>query len=300
MMDILSPYYHLAPLSSFATLEISDGNVSALYHFSDEVDSSGNANTLTNVGSITFSTTSILSTGAVLNGTDQYFYTDAPVSTQTDNWGFAGWVYVSDTTVADTVFHNGPLDQSPSDTGYSLGIGDGSFDGVSEGNNAIGLANGVAWKDFAQSLGGTGWKHLVMQRSSGTWYLYVNGTESATTFSGAPSAPTENTLIGTLGTVTPALLGATIDEFVFIDRPFTSDEIAALYNSGSGNEVCVTVGCASTSTPTSTASSSDLNASDRLLTYLFYVSDGIWFFCVFVVLFGVLSYVFVTRHGSHN
>ena len=81
------------------------------------------------------------------------------------------------------------------------------------------------------------WNHFVVYKNSSTTKTYINGvdwTSSAYSTPGNVLAFNQSLFIGNYdGSSTTAIDGA-IDEFAYWNRQLTTDEIAELYNSGSG------------------------------------------------------------------
>jgi hypothetical protein len=121
--------------------------------------------------------------------------------------------------------------------GYAIYIGSGNeFTGVVS-------TNGTATKTVAATTFGplslNTWYHgvFVVDSTAGTLDVYVNGTLSnSDTFSNGINNSSAPFKIGG-HTSTSSLFDGRVDEVLIYDRALTSDEVAQLYNGGSGYEI---------------------------------------------------------------
>ena len=185
-----------------------DANFKAVWHLQGTLDSTNNDKDLTASGATTYSNGK-LAGSYTFDGSNDYLGSSL-VTSVTDDWTMSAWVYLSSTSVSGCFVHNGKGTYTVQD-GYSMGVGNGVY--TTAGNNLLGLADQVAWKNFAYAIGPAGWHYVVVKRSGGTWYAYVDGAQSGTTFGGAPNTPTDNTWIGGAGSNNPgAYFNGKIDE----------------------------------------------------------------------------------------
>lgn len=264
----------LTPALSFASVEISDGSVKALYHLEDTVDSSGNGKNLTNNGSVTF-TASKLSNGSNF-GTSN----NTKSLNIVDNLGIAGgsismacWVNISTQPSLNAEFGliaQGDTTNFVRNTFQYYDVG-----GV-KNIRARRTRENVANDDvtYTQTLTTDTWYHLAYVYSGSLLSLYFNGSVVATgSVSGnGTGGITANYL--DLGAENENLVGkmsGLSDECVVTNTALSTTTINALYNSGSGAEVCVVVGCGGGS-GTSTTSTSNLlmsSSTDQVVGQVF-------------------------------
>lgn len=279
----------LLPISTFGAVEISDGSVKALYHLEDAVDASGNGYNLSNYQSVGF-TSGILGNGADYltttnnNGSGAYqdykqLVTRGFNLSASSNWTISTWFKPND-VVAGTNYDEG-------NNIFSLGNNTNKNEFlVGNISNKIGvnmLAVGVSASEAQANYTFT----------NGTWYLMTvikNGTAMSLYINGAfvvaaTDAVTDGSACGADCAINGLLIGAVgvnnadnystrhadtmFDEFVVTTSVISSSTLSALYNAGAGDEVCVTVGCGNTVTPTSTDSFCDSEICQQNEEYLF-------------------------------
>lgn len=218
---------------SQALYEISDGSIKALYHFSDETDSSGNGYNLTNNHASTFGT-GLLTTATYLDGTNDYFNSSATVfNSATTTYGI--WFYITQGTSYQVI-------ASRRDAGGTFG-----WELARDLNSPYALrltCRGASACDIIGTIQlTTGWHYAWISYNSSSISLYQDGVLVAT--DPAPYGVMTGTADLLLGK-RPAgdFLNGRLDEtFYSTSTISTTTHLALLYNSGSGNEICVTAGC---------------------------------------------------------
>lgn len=238
----------LFPLISSAAYEISDGSVKALWHFEDTVDSSGNGHNLTNNGTVTFPAAK-LSNGAQSNGSNSLSVNS---NLGIDGGTFMLNIWVKNATTFDAAGEHIFMQQSANtDTSYAiLGYDSGGTKHLVFRRERVGTTN--CQVDVAYTLTAGTWYFLSITYAGTTLEGYVNNVSQGTqTCSGNGTGASDKTeLFAKNG---GEFWTGTLDEGV-VQNSVSTSTIAALYNSGNGQEVCTAVGCAS-GTSTSTSSS---------------------------------------------
>ena len=133
--------------------------------------------------------TGIIGKAQVFDGSNDFITGATSPTVATTNITMSAWANVLTTSEKGTIVHNG----SNAGNGYTLGVGNTTLD--TAGNNLIVLLDGVAFLNFAKSIG-TGWHLLSVTRGANTWLGYVDGVVSATTFTTNPTAPNTGFRIG--------------------------------------------------------------------------------------------------------
>jgi hypothetical protein len=204
-------------LFAYYKLDESSGNAS---------DSSGNGYTLTNNGTVTY-TTGKINNGALFDNT---------IGKNLDyngNLGFAGggtrtyacWVNVSSFSATGYILDN-------TTTTAGSGSANKRFILYSENDSKIHMYAGT--NEVLTSALSTGtWYFVVVTQNGTTWELFLNGTSQGTTSMGSATISDNSFRIGE----SHAGGGAgksTTDEVGIWGRVLTSSEITSLYNSGTG------------------------------------------------------------------
>jgi len=233
-------------LSRAATLyEISDGSVKGLYYLNSDStflnDSSGNGNTLTNTGTVTSTAGPIAGLGAALaNGTD-YLHTTGNILSNATNTSIAFWVNVTSTSQHGYMLCNGTCDST-----NGWGFAQGNTDSGNSGSNLI-VRDTAVGPHVIQSLSRATWYFVVVTISpTSVFNVYVNGSNVKTFTQSFPLATTPFAIFadGAGDRIFPT--GNAIAEPMITNNVLTQAQITAMYNGGSGVEVCTTAGCAST------------------------------------------------------
>lgn len=193
----------------------------------NSLDSSGNGKNGTDTDISYGSIYGYIKQGALFNGTTSYISTAIPM-TVTNNFTIFAWAYFSGTSLKGCVLSLGSL--SDNLVGYSIGVGDTTFNG--NGNNLIGLIDGIAWLATTRAIG-TGWHMIGLQRISNQWYTVLDGVQTSFASTTNPNAPTTAAVIGanhpTHATDKRYFTGY-IDEVIVEDRGWTSDELLTYFN----------------------------------------------------------------------
>jgi len=221
-----------------AAYEILNGSVVGLYHLEDVSDSSGNGYNLTNVGSVAFST-ALLSNGADIGSNQWLTYpSNMGWASTNDSFSVAFWFKQNAeiTSSEETLFH---LDSSAAGDYNYIGY---QYNG---GNRRFYYGYNSGYEADYISLG-TGWHFFVYTRDgSGDRNLYLDGQSVASNTTNLVYNPGDNQFsIGSyVNNSTNGTTNGVFDETVFFNTVISTSTISALYNGGSGNQVCVTSGC---------------------------------------------------------
>lgn len=195
----------------------------AFYRLDDLTDSSGNGNTLTNNGGVTFSTGKI---GYAADFGSNYLSTSGNLGQNTGS-GFSLSIWFKKTNENNNVIASSEVSDF-----------NGWFISANNNNNIYFLAGtGGSWSTF-NTLGTyitNAWTHLVITASSGgNVSYYINGSlatsASSVSWTAAPLYIGKNIIDGTL-------FGGQIDAVGIWNRALTLGEISSLYNYGAGLEI---------------------------------------------------------------
>ena len=110
--------------------------------------------------------------------------------------------------------------------------GDGSFNGygiylrLTDSHRLVILNGGVGWcsSTWVPTPGQT--YHVVAVRRSGTWELWINGSQLSTSGNPTPNTPSGNTFVG-------GRFGGFIDEPAIYNTALSGAQILSHYNAGS-------------------------------------------------------------------
>jgi len=247
--------------TAYAAYEISDGSVKALYHLEDTVDSSGSGLNLTNQNTATFDTGK-LGDAVYLNGTNLlYTSTTTGLPNGADARGYAFWIYQTTANVAYSVSHGSAATDeavqvtTDTDTGDDIGI-----DIYNHGAAGTSDMNANTWELVICNYPGSGT----------TVTCYVNNGSADPIDLGYTLNTGESTFrIG--NAVSGALkLTGRVDELVILNREFTEEERTELWNEGSGQEICVSVGCGGGTPPPATSTTATSTPFENLASLTFY------------------------------
>ena len=190
-------------------------------------DYSGNGNTGTVVGGVTFGEpgalpTVPLRTSALFDGSTGYVAIPTP-TTATANVSLVAWV-----NMPATASHGALINLGSGDTiGYGIGIG--SADWEVAGTDLIALYDQVRWVPSGHSLS-TGW-HMValVLNVSGYPDIYVDGVSVYSDSSGAPAAPSGQSSIASNYGQSTRYWGGDIAEVAIFPTALTAAQVAALW-----------------------------------------------------------------------
>ena len=229
---------------AYAVVEISDGSIKTLWHMEDATDSSGNGKNLTATGGSFTCTGKLgagcwdsLSTTANLNN----LILTATSGLPTGDFTIGYWMNV----------------QTAMATGYTLG-GKTEVD-VGFAYNALCVANSFEFKvqntcpSFtAFNLGTATWKFVVLERLGTKSDLWVDNALNGNETDGDALvwALFRINGLGFVGAGGDTGHDFLIDEVFLSNVAISTSTRDSLYNTGTGDTICVTVGCA---TPASAA-----------------------------------------------
>lgn len=212
-------------------MALSDNLVS--YYKLDE--SSGNAsdsvgsNTLTNVGTATYSSAKI-NNGIDLNGSSQYLNGGNVLNLTTGAWTFSAWIKV--TTTGSFEFVGGKSESAGTSDWYMR---------VTNGNKAeIQFRNGASSNQVvgAVTVADNTWHHVVGLRNGTNVLLYVDGSADGSATDNNYNC--SNSLDFHLGADSAGALNfkfnGQIDEVGIWNRALSGTEITELYNAGAGKQ----------------------------------------------------------------
>jgi hypothetical protein len=210
-----------------------DANLVAYYKLEDTADSKG-SNTLTNSGSVSFSTGKF-GNGALFSGSNA-LYTASVFGIGTTNFSMSAWVYIPSTSLSGAFVKVGKdATGGGANTGYGMGVGGTQYD--NSGNNFILLYEGVRWIGTGTALG-TGWHHVVMTvDGSSVPRAYIDGVFINSYSGTGPVAPTTYSSIGAVvGNSTSNINykisnGVIVDDVAILSRALTASEVKSIYTS---------------------------------------------------------------------
>ena len=234
----------LVPAVSSAAYEISDGSVKALYHF--------NGSSADQTGSYNGSDNSMGYPAGLLGSGSAYF---SVLGSGIDvGAGAIGGITTGPMTIGAWI-------KTSCGSAFNAEWGDyqggaGAFDSVlvhNDGNVEFEVYNGSAADDLSSSglnVCNNAWHFIVAMRDGSNLKIYIDGADhssGAVADNGRNIQPSNgvheywgrNPLIGA-----NAQMYGYFDESFILNRALTPTEITALYNSGTGQEICLTSGCA--------------------------------------------------------
>ncbi|MGV9001532.1 MAG: LamG-like jellyroll fold domain-containing protein [Candidatus Saccharimonadaceae bacterium] len=136
------------------------------------------------------------------------------------------WVYQATASASGQYIKYG----SPTDLGFAIGIGTGTFNNSISGPSIVGLFEGVRWIDTTISLG-TGWHFLsLVLNSAGTPLIYRDGALIGTYSGSITAIPAGN--ITRIGGHTNRFVTGSIDDVRVYNRALSTSEISQLYTIG--------------------------------------------------------------------
>ena len=197
------------------------------------LDRSGNnsTGTLTSMSRSTSPVVGKLGQGLKFDGTSSYISVSGNPTTAIDNWTLAAWV--NPATIPQRVVSNYPgmVVYNGNDIG-GYGFGVGAAD--SSGSNFMGLYGSVVWLDSGYTFPSANkWYYLVMKRSAGTVSFYVNGAQTANTYTNTPNAVQTGFTIGfEVSTPRDSYFNGPIDDVRIYNRALSAGEVQQLYRQG--------------------------------------------------------------------
>lgn len=210
-------------------------NLVAYYPLADRLDVVGTHH-FTNYSSATFPAGKV-GNCVSLNGAS-YLRSGTPVSGVIANLSMFMWVYLSGTSLRGCFANNGA--DAILSSGYGIGVGSTDMDTL--GNNLIGLCDNVGWMNFNKAIGAAGWHWVGFTRGASVWTGYVDNVASATTFTTTPVTPTSDWIVGANCPLNPyagnslyrRMFTGKVDELGFWTKVLSTQERADLYNGGAG------------------------------------------------------------------
>jgi len=264
------------PWTGFASYEISDGSIKALYHLDgDSVDATGNGlnGTDYSISYITGKVGQAATTTSLVSGVDGcgriVIDDDDLFDVTTNDFSIGGWFKFNELATTYSYLFT-----------KSNGNGFNEWEMLAPNSSDVarfvtfGATTAPPTLDGSEQIDNNAWRFIVMYRDGSERYIYLDGNfhVSSTNATVANVDNTNKVVIGGYdsGGLTYALCGA-MDEVFFMNRVITPTEITALYNSGNGEAICTSVGC-DDSAPSSTTSSSTLvdivNYADFFIDFL--------------------------------
>jgi len=246
----------------FGAYEISDGSIKGLWHCnSDYLDSSGNGNNGTAYGNASLSTTTMkLGNGSCYynGGTGDYvdFTSDNYFSFQNGDFTINTWVNPTQVNTENSIWTYGTITNQRAWGLLYKNNGHLTFyysvDGV----------NDPAEVYTTSSFETATWQMFTVKRTGGRIYFYKNGTllnAGGTAFTATLFNSSGPLVSGRFMNYAGNQMKGYIDESLISVNALSDTQISALYNAGSGNEICLTTGCAETTT---TSTSTSLTSED--------------------------------------
>jgi len=213
----------MAALELFSTPLFLDANLQAYYRLEGNSNDAKNSNNGTDT-SISYSVTNAkFGQAADFPSSNAGSYIAIPVSiSATHDFTLHCWVYIPSTSQLGTFIKIGDAS-----SGYAIGVGSGTM--TSNGNNLIGLYEGVSWLDSATAIG-TG-LHMVdlVGDSSGHPKMYLDGVQVYSDTSNTPIAPANSAAIGRATGSNRYFNYGNIDDVALFNRALTAGEITSLY-----------------------------------------------------------------------
>jgi len=286
----------LLPVVGFAAVEISDGSVIALWHLDgDSVDASGNGYNGTDTG-MTYPATAKLGTNSARFDGNTYPNNNASVSASLagigSNFTINFWVLASSTSSGD----KGLVSMGHWSGTGDLAIDNNNDNGASDDNKlAAGVynntpdtqSNSAYWTTALVNTNSWNMITVIQDSVSSKIRILVNGVEDKnTTLSVLNALASESeTYLGTfkVGTNYRGFNGY-LDEVMITNNVVGTTTLASIYNSGFGNVVCTSSGCASSSTPSSTTTLCEGEACLAITEHLYLWLVMIVFFIGFFLI----------------
>jgi hypothetical protein len=206
------------------TLNLNSG-LQAFYKLDDTSDSSGNGNTLTNNGDVTFSSGKI-GNAATLDGTN-WFTSNSQI---TSEYTISGW-FKSDTTNSYTMLFNAKNNETSLASFVQL-LGDGS---VRFGSGNYESSGELLYS--GQNKNDNEWHFFCAVVGNNDTRLYLDGDAFASFGSQYSNFAFTEIAVGSYVDGSYDHLTGQIDAVGIWNRALNSAEIAALYNSGTGYEI---------------------------------------------------------------
>ena len=198
---------------------ITDG-LQAFYKLSDLTDASGNGNTLTNNGDVTFSSGKI-GNAADFDGVTPYL----------SKSGFD----IGNSFTISTWFNTSSL--SPSYIGIAIQQGNAAFYITPDGTISFGDFSSWNASSGPNIISSNNWHHVALVSDNGSGTLFVDGNIVATDQSNYLEMNSSGSDFKINGDSGDSNYTLKVDAVGIWNRALNSTEVAALYNSGAGIEL---------------------------------------------------------------
>lgn len=219
---LLSPFKAQAALTdnqlSYWKFDESSGNA---------VDATGNGQTLTNTGTITYGLSSgKINNGASLNGSSQYF-TRTSISSIALPYSINMWV--------NEQTRHSNADPALASLIWIFSDSGGNFAEVSSNNGVLYYAGtaATAWHSTGYTLPLATWTMLTFTVTSTNFTIYANGVSVFSTSTEPPAALSTTFYLGSWKG-TQGYFAGYMDETYIVGKTFTAPDISTLYNGGAG------------------------------------------------------------------
>lgn len=263
---------------ALANVEISDGSIIGLFHLDDGVDSSGNGHNFS-VSNGSFEN-AVLGNGFNTNNNGQL--TGSSLS-----WNLSG-----DFT---TGFFLTPHGNQTGALYVNKRQGGGETNAISysiecTANHLEFMHNTQCKNDFAYTLASGTTYYLLITKTGNQSNFYINNQLESSVTDNQTSDGNFNTIINEQVSAT----NFTIDELFFRNSYTDTTTRDLLWNNGSGSEICVSIGCASGSSGTTTLNSIIMSTSTDLIVNntfqaIYLLIWALIFFLVFYFIFKIFK-----------
>lgn len=201
-------------------------SIAAYWKLEDLTDSAG-SNTLTNVNSVSFSSSGKIGSCATFNGTSNYL--TSPYNIPYGDFTISSWIKLSTTGTEKPIYSGRDVGTGSPIVNFQISSGNTLVIAL-RNNSGSGLATAVSSGTFTTGT----WYHVVVTYSSGTMQLYINGSaDGSGSYSGGTWSNINDTRFGRDNWNNTYMNGA-IDETGIWTRALSSGEVTSLYNSGNG------------------------------------------------------------------
>ena len=201
-------------------------NLLAFYKLSDLTDSSGNNRTLTNNGNVSFASGKI-GNAAVFDGTNSLDIETFPAQSSNGST-YSFWINFNSLGSGYPAMFSSPSNSSIGEF-QMIVYPDNHYAYVSPGNGPqVHSSNSFSTGE---------WYHIVSVNDNGLVKLYTNGTLTGQENVGANSNISDIYGIGHLAPYGDTYINGSFDAIGIWNRALSEQEVAALYNSGTGLEL---------------------------------------------------------------
>jgi hypothetical protein len=200
-------------------------------------DASGNGFNLTNYGATVFADRFGDSNAYFFNGTSAYIGSSISPLSQTDNWTVAAWLRPNSLSQATAFAVCVGYNSGSQGDGYGFGMSGGQGTGGGSGTPGSQLwafFPGLVFISTGFTFSSTNqWYHIVMEHSSGTLMLYVNG--SLVTNAQPAWSPGQMVVMPTAfevgsGSGSAHFFNGAVNDVRVYNRAFSASDVQVLYN----------------------------------------------------------------------